>query len=77
MIFEETRMYAQLFKSAITFATLPESFSTLPHFQDANVSPLSGRRARVNNTPVERARGSLYFSDAGIFEFYHIWQNIG
>lgn len=66
MIFDQTQMVAQLYQSAITFSTLPGSVSAPPTFPSANVSPLSGRRAKTNDTPVERARGALYFTDAGI-----------
>jgi hypothetical protein len=66
MIFDQAQMTAQLYQSAITFSTLPDSISAPPSFQSANVSPLSGRRAKTNDTPVERARGALYFTDTGI-----------
>jgi hypothetical protein len=66
MIFDQEQMTAQLYQSAITFSTLPNSISAPPSFQSANVSPLSGRRAKTNDTPVERARGALYFTDRGM-----------
>jgi hypothetical protein len=66
MVFNQKEMVAQLYKSAITFSTLPDSISPPPTFTNANISPLSGRRAKINNTPVERARGALYFTDKGI-----------
>jgi hypothetical protein len=65
MIFDEKTMVAQVYNSALTFSTLPESISAPPTFPNAALSPLSGRRAKTNDTPVERARGALYFSDIG------------
>jgi hypothetical protein len=65
MIFNEKRMKAQLHRSALTFSTLPESIPAPHVFPNAAISPLSGRRAKVDDTPVERARGALYFSDIG------------
>lgn len=65
MIFDESKMVAQLFRSALTFSTLPESISAPPTFPNAALSPLSGRHAKINKTPVEKARGALYFSDIG------------
>lgn len=71
MIFDQQQMVAQLYRSAITFSTLPDSISAPPIFPNASLSPLSGRRAKIIDTPVERARGALYFSDVGksIFRF--------
>jgi hypothetical protein len=66
MIFDQKQMIAQLYQSAISFSTLPGNISAPPTFDSANISPLSGRRAQTNDTPVERARGALYFSDKGI-----------
>ena len=67
MVFDQEQMVAQLYQSAMTFSTLPESVSAPPSFQTtANISPLSGRRAKTNDTAVERARGALYFTDTGI-----------
>lgn len=65
MIFDKKRLICQLYNSALTFSTLPESISAPHKFEDAALSPLSGRRARTNNTPLERTRGALYFSDIG------------
>lgn len=65
MIFNEKKLIAQLYKSALTFSTLPESISAPPKFPNASVSPLSGRSAKTNDTPVERQRGALFFSDVG------------
>ena len=67
MIFDEKQMIAQLYNSVLTFLTLPESVSAPPVFTNTIVSPLSGRRARNNNTPLERAWGALFFSDVGRF----------
>ena len=69
MIFDTSELTAQLFKSAISFSTLPESILPPPVFSSATVSPLSGRRAKINHTPIERARGSLFFTDIGAFFF--------
>jgi hypothetical protein len=66
MVFNQKEMVAQLYKTAVTFSTLPESVLAPPTFTNANVSPLSGRRAKINNTPFERARGALYFTDKSI-----------
>ena len=66
MIFDSKEMYAQVYKSALSFSTLPESVARPPVISNANVSPLSGRRAKINQTPVERSRGVLFFSDKGI-----------
>jgi hypothetical protein len=73
MIFDEENMIAQLYNSALTFSTLPESISAPPNFPNAAISPLSGRRAKVNDTPVERARGALYFSDIGKFIYIYAY----
>jgi hypothetical protein len=67
MIFDQKQMVAQLYQSAISFSTLPGSISAPPTFQSANISPLSGRHAKTNDTPVERAQGASNFSDRGIF----------
>lgn len=67
MIFDEKEMIAQLYSSSLTFSTLPESISAPPKFPNAAISPLSGRRAKTNDTSLERARGALYFSDTGIY----------
>jgi len=42
MIFDENRLISQLYNSALSFSTLPESISAPPKFQDAALSPLSG-----------------------------------
>jgi hypothetical protein len=63
MIFNEKRMVAQLYQSALSFSTLPESISVLPRFPNASLSPLSGRAAQRKDTAVERAQGTLYFAD--------------
>lgn len=73
MIFDQKQMVAQLFNSALTFSTLPESISAPPKFQTAALSPLSGRRARINDTPTERERAALYFSDIGILFYFSSW----
>jgi len=65
MIFAKNRLICQLYKSALTFSTLPENISAPPIFENASLSPLSGRRAHINNTPLERSRAALYFSDKG------------
>jgi hypothetical protein len=65
MIFDKERLVSQLYKSALTFSTLPESISAPPKFDDAALSPLSGRRAHTNKTPLEKFRGALYFTDSG------------
>jgi hypothetical protein len=65
MIFDKTSLAAQLYQSALTFATLPKSVLPPPVFNNAIVSPLSGRKAKLNDTPLERSRGALYFSDTG------------
>lgn len=67
MIFDRQMIIAQVNNSAITFSTLPESVLAPPNFLNASVSPLSGRRAKTLDTPVERARGALYFTDVGKF----------
>ena len=72
MIFDEKEMIAQLYNSSLTFSTLPESISAPPNFSNAVVSPLSGRRAKIKDTPVERARGALYFSDVGASFYLHL-----
>jgi hypothetical protein len=69
MIFDCKEMYAQVYKSALSFSTLPKSVARPPVISNTNVSPLSGRRAKINQTPVERARGVLFFSDKGISFF--------
>ena len=69
MIFDEKELVAQLHNSALTFSTLPESVTAPPTFSNTAVSPLAGRRAKIHDTPVERARGALYFSDIGGFLF--------
>lgn len=73
MIFNEKALIGQLYNSALTFATLPGSVGTPHKFQNTSVSPLSGRRARINDTPVERSRGALYFSDVGKCRFILIY----
>ena len=65
MIFDQTCLIAQLYQSALSFSTLPGSISSPPAFPNANISPLSGRRAKTNNTPLERSRRALYSSDTG------------
>ena len=70
MIFAKKRLVGQLYRSALTFSTLPESISAPHKFEDTALSPLSGRRARTNNTSLERSRGALYFSDIGKFFFF-------
>jgi hypothetical protein len=65
MIFNEKEVIGQLYNSALTFATLPESVNAPPEFPNAALSPLSGRKAKIPNTPIERARGALFFSDIG------------
>ena len=70
MIFNEKEIIAQLYNSALTFSTLPENVSAPPSFSNTSLSPLSGRRAKVHDTPVERARGALYFSDIGNRSFF-------
>ncbi|KAF8800474.1 hypothetical protein BYT27DRAFT_7117462, partial [Phlegmacium glaucopus] len=62
-IFDEPKMIAQVYKSALSFSTLLESISAPPNFPDTSLSPFSGRRAKTNNTPVECAWGALYFTD--------------
>ena len=66
MIFNAKKLYAQVYKSALSFSTLPESVSRPPSISNANVSPLSGRSAKINQTPAEKSRGVLFFSDKGI-----------
>jgi hypothetical protein len=66
MIFDAKEMFGQIYKSALSFSTLPESVSPPPIISNSNISPLSGRRAKINQTPVERSRGALFFSDKGI-----------
>jgi len=66
MIFDAKEMFGQIYKSALSFSTLPESVSPPPIISNANVSPLSGRRAKINQTPVERSRGALFYSDIGM-----------
>ena len=73
MIFDEKRMLAQLYNSALTFSTLPESISAPPKFQNAALSPLSGRKAHINDNAIERERGALYFSDIGNFFFFNFF----
>jgi len=74
MIFDETEMIAQVYRSSLTFSTLPESVSAPPKFAKASLSPLSGRAAKINDTAVERACGALYFSDIGRTDiaFHHL-----
>jgi hypothetical protein len=72
MIFAKESLVCQLYKSALTFSTLPESISAPPKFENTPISPLSGRRAHTNNTPLERSRASLYFSDKGNIFYYSI-----
>lgn len=67
MIFDQKEVVAQLYNSALTFSTLPESINAPPSFPNATLSPLSGRRAKIQDTSVERAKGALYFSDIGKF----------
>jgi hypothetical protein len=55
IIFNQKQMVTQLYQSAISFSTLPESISAPPTFQSTNISPLSGRHAKTNHTPVEQA----------------------
>ncbi|KAF8814524.1 hypothetical protein BYT27DRAFT_7082057, partial [Phlegmacium glaucopus] len=69
-IFDEPKMIAQVYKSALSFLTLLESISAPLNFPDTSLSPLSGRCAKTNNTPVERACGALYFTDISI-SFMH------
>lgn len=64
MIFDEQEMIAQLNRSVMSFSTLPESIPAPPVFPNSSLSPLSGRR-KIADTPVERSRGALYFSDVG------------
>jgi hypothetical protein len=74
MIFDETKLTAQIYQSSLNFSTLPESVSAPPKFPKASLSPLSGRAAKINDTAVECARGALYFADIGrtVFEFHHL-----
>lgn len=65
MIFDVPEMVAQVYKSSLSFSTLPQNVSSPPKFSKVAISPLSGRAAKINNTPVERARGALFFSDIG------------
>jgi len=67
MIFDQKQLVAQLFKSSLSFSTLPDSVSAPPKFPKASLSPLSGRAAKINDTPTERARAALYFTDVGEF----------
>lgn len=67
MIFNVKEVIAQLYNSALSFSTLPESINAPAIFSNAALSPLSGRRAKTHDTPVERSRGALYFSDVGGF----------
>ena len=62
MIFDSKELYAQVYKSALSFSTLPENIGRPPVISNANVSPLSGRRAKTNQTPVEQSCGVLFFS---------------
>jgi hypothetical protein len=66
MIFDQKQMGAQMFQSAILFTTFPDHISGPPTFHSANISPLSGRRAKTNDTLVEQVQGALYFTDIGI-----------
>jgi hypothetical protein len=70
MIFDQKNMIAQLFKSALTFSSLPESVSAPPKFANTPISPLASRRMKVNDTPADRGRGVLFFSDIGRFKIY-------
>ncbi|KAF8800678.1 hypothetical protein BYT27DRAFT_7116907 [Phlegmacium glaucopus] len=63
MIFDEQNLNAQIYRSVLTFSTLPNSISAPPNFPNASLSPLSSRHAKTNDTPVEHARGALYFTD--------------
>jgi hypothetical protein len=55
MIFDQKQMVAQLYQEAVFFSTLPGSISAPPTFQSTNISPLSGRYAKTNDTPAEQA----------------------
>jgi hypothetical protein len=66
MILDQKQMGAQMFQSAILFTTLPDRISGPPTFHSANISLLSGCRAKTNDTPVEQVQGALYFTDIGI-----------
>jgi hypothetical protein len=66
MIFDQKQMEAGMFQSEISFTTLPDRISGPLTFYSANISPLSGHQAKTNDTPVEQARGTLYFTDIGI-----------
>ncbi len=59
MIFNEIRMIAQVYRSALTFSTLPESVSAPPKFKNASLSPLSGHAAKTNDNAIECAHGAL------------------
>lgn len=65
MIFDVKEMIAQLYRTALSFSTLPDSIPAPPKFSNASLSPLSGRAAKKPDTPVERARANLYFADTG------------
>jgi hypothetical protein len=66
MIFNEKQVIGQLYNSALTFSTMPESVNPTPDFPNAALSPLSARKIKTSSTPVERARGALLFSDTGM-----------
>lgn len=77
MIFDETELIAQLYNSALTFATLPESVMAPPTFSSP-VSPLNAARrskGKTLDTPVERGRGALFFTDIGLFFFFSSFLN--
>ena len=80
MVFDQKEVIAQLYNSTMTFSTLPESINAPPSFPNSTLSPLSGRRAKILDTPTERAKGALYFSDIGSsFRFLLLplwWKNI-
>jgi hypothetical protein len=53
IIFDQKQMVTQLYQSAIFFFTLLGSISASPTFQSTNISLLSGRHAKTNDTPVK------------------------
>jgi hypothetical protein len=69
MIFDCKEMYAQVYKSALSFSTLPKTVARPPVISNTNVSPLSGRRAKINQTREEQSCGVLSFSDKGLSFF--------
>lgn len=73
MIFDEKELIAQLYNSALTFSTLPESINAPPSFPNAVLSPLSGRRAKIHDTPKERSRGALFYSDISNSFFFNFF----